>query len=160
MFRVVDCCLVLASKLIWKFPPVHCNTLKTAASPVRDPYAACGTWPSVKYISHFSPSLVSVSRQLLRPISSDCTRSITFICARLPRTIPSDDEELDIFSSAILSMTRLILCVASRRKNGFSTKSSATWSCTASFSEISDFVARRMTEIPAVFFLPRSFSMS
>src|SRR6185437_3274168 len=99
---------------------------------------------------HLSPSLVKVSEQLLRPISSDCTRSITFICTRLPRTMPSEDDDFDIFSKAILSMRRLMRCVASRRKNGFSTNSSAVWSCNESFSDMSDFVASRITEIEDV----------
>src|SRR5256886_9130486 len=79
------------------------------------PISACATWPSLKYISHFSLPRLSVSEQLLRPISRDCTRSITFICERLPRTTPSEDEVFANFSSEILSMTRLMRWTASLR---------------------------------------------
>src|SRR5581483_5299574 len=97
--------------------------------------------------------------QVLRPSSSDCIRSITFIWERLPRTRVSSGAARAIFSSTILSITRLIRDVASFRKNGFSSVSKMA-SCKPSLSLISVLLASRMMEAPAVEGRLFSFSAS
>jgi len=90
-----------------------------------------------------------VSEQLLRPISSDCTRSITFICSRLPAQHAVRGHGLGHFFQRDFVDHALDALRGFAEKEWFSTKSSTGDRRAELFADVA-FGATRITAASAV----------